>query len=52
MSSPLPPGRRRAARRLTLAAALVVITGLALCLDAAMAVAFSVAAMEVDAHSP
>ena len=52
MSSLRPPVHHRIARRLALAAALVTITGLTLHLDAAMAVAFSLAAMEVDAHSP
>jgi hypothetical protein len=41
----------RSLRRLALAAVLVVIVGLSLGLDPAMAVAFSLAVMEVDAHS-
>jgi hypothetical protein len=52
MSSSLPPWRRRTVRRLALAGALVAITGVALGLDAAMAVAFSLAVTEVDACSP
>jgi hypothetical protein len=52
MSSPFPSGRRCIIRRLPLAAALVAITGVALGIDAAMAVALSLAVTEVDARSP
>jgi hypothetical protein len=50
-AKPTPPGHHRALRRLALAAALVAIVGLSLGLDAAMAVAFSLVVMEVDARS-
>jgi hypothetical protein len=47
---PLPPDYHRRVRRLALAAALVIVVGLSLGLDAGMAVAFSLAVMEVDAR--
>jgi hypothetical protein len=50
--SAMSPGQRRIARRLTLASVLVVVVGLTLGLDAAMAVAFSLAVMEIDALNP
>jgi hypothetical protein len=43
-------GAERRVRRLALAGALVVIVGLSLGLDGAVAVAFCVAVMEVDTH--
>jgi hypothetical protein len=48
---PLPPDHHRCVRRLALAAALVVVVGLSFGLDAGMAVAFSLAVMEVDART-
>ncbi len=50
--SPMPAGVRRKLCRLMLAAVLVVMTGVARSLDAAMAVALSLAVMEIDAHNP
>ncbi len=50
--STMSPGQRRIVRRLTLATVLVVVVGLSLSLDAAMAVAFSLAVMEIDALNP
>ena len=50
--SAMSPGQRRILRRLTLASVLVVVVGLTLGLDAAMAVAFSLAVMEIDALNP
>ena len=47
----LSPGQRRIFRRLALAGALIVVVGLTRGLDAAMVVAFSLAVMEIDAHS-
>jgi hypothetical protein len=47
----MPPGHQRTARRLALAAVLIVLVGLSLGLDAGMAVAFSLAVMEVDART-
>jgi hypothetical protein len=47
---PPPPDYHRRVRRLALAAALIVIVGLSLGLDAGMAVAFSLAVMEIDAR--
>ncbi len=48
----MPAGAHRTLRRLTLAAVLVVMTGVARSLDAAMAVALSLTVMEIDAHNP
>ena len=50
--SPMPAGVHRNLCRLTLAAVLVVMTSVARGLDAAMAVALSLAVMEIDAHNP
>jgi hypothetical protein len=50
--SAMSPGQRRIVRRLTLASVLVVVVGLTLGLDSAMAVAFSLAVMEIDAVNP
>jgi hypothetical protein len=48
--SSTPPEHVRTFRRLALAAVLVFVVGLSLGLDAAMAVAFSLAVMEVEAQ--
>jgi hypothetical protein len=45
-------GAKGSSRHLAVAGALVVIVGLSLGLDGAMAVALSLAVMEVDAHLP
>ena len=47
----ISPGQRRILRRLTLAGVLFVVVGLTQGIDAAMATAFSLAVMEIDARS-
>jgi hypothetical protein len=49
--SPMPAGLQRNIHRLALAAVLVVATGVSRGLDAAIAVALSLATMEIDAHN-
>jgi NH3-dependent NAD+ synthetase len=50
--STMTPGQRRIIRRLAIASVLIVVVGISLGLDSAMAVAFSLAVMEIDALNP